>query len=472
MARQLRAEFAGSIPVSTSSSGLSTVLTNVNNAFSGKTSGIDVASTVAALMQLQEEPLTQMQSQQSAVQLQISTLGTIASELSQLQTAANDLKDSFGALSQKTVTSSDPTLVTATARNSATLGTHAVVVSQLATTSSSYSDPISDPTTLAGTTLTINYGDPNNPTKADTITLPGTIKTLQDVADAINNSAQNTGVTASVITDATGQRLALVSKDSGAAGNLTVSGAVPFHQGQAGQDAILSVDGVPVDSPSNTVTGIDGLTFTLTGADKNTTVQIGVSPDTTTAATAVNNFVTAYNNIMQGINAQYTPDSSGNLGPLESDAALRTLQTQMLELAGYSVTGLGQYVNLQSMGVEMQNDGTLQLNSDTLQDALENHYSDFQNFFQSTQGYGQAIGNMLLQITDPTQGTVSVDVAGLQSENSDLSQQITNFQDRMNTVQQQLTDKYSQLNVLLQQYPQQIADINSQLAALNPNSKS
>ena len=73
--------------MSTSSSGLSTVLTNVNNAFSGKTSGIDVASTVTALMQLQEEPLTQLQSQQSAVTLQISTLGTIASQLSQLQTA-------------------------------------------------------------------------------------------------------------------------------------------------------------------------------------------------------------------------------------------------------------------------------------------------------------------------------------------------------------------------------------------------
>jgi flagellar hook-associated protein 2 len=457
--------------VSTSSSGLSTVLTNVNNAFSGKTSGIDVASTVSALMQLQEQPLTQLQSEQSGVQLEISTLGTIASQLSQLQTATNDLKDSFGALSQKTVTSSDPTLLTATAANSALSATHAVVVTQMATVGSSYSDPIADPTKLAGTTLTINYGDPGNPSKTDSIALPSTVKTLQDVADAINSSALNTGVTASVITDASGQRLALVSKSSGAAGNLTVSGAVAFHQGEPGQDAILNVDGIPVDSTSNTVTS-NGITYTINGADKNTTVQIGVTPDTTTAATAVNNFVTAYNAVMQSINAQFTPDSSGNLGPLESDAALRTLQTQMLELAGYSVKGVGQYVNLQSLGVEMQNDGTLQINTDNLQTALVNNYSDFQNFFQSANGYGQGIGNMLLKITDPTQGTVSVDAAGLQSLNSDLSQQITDFQDRMNTVQQQLTDKYSQLNVLLQQYPQQIADINSQLSALNPSNKS
>lgn len=457
--------------MSTSSSGLSTVLTNVNNAFSGKTSGIDVASTVSALMQLQEQPLTQLQSQQSAVQLEISTLGTIASQLSQLQTATNDLKDSFGALSQKTVTSSNSTLVTATAANSALSGTHSVIVTQMAMVGSSYSDPISDPTTLAGTTLTVNYGDPDNPSETDTITLPNTVKTLQDMADAINNSAQNTGVTASVVSDSAGQRLSLVSKASGAAGNLTVSGATTFHQGQPGQDSIISVDGIPIDSATNTVT-YEGLTFAISGADKDTTVQIGVTPDTTTAATAVNNFITAYNAVMQSINAQFKPDSSGNLRPLESDAALRTLQTQMLQLAGDSVSGVGQYVNLQSMGIEMQNDGTLQINTDALQTALVSNYSDFQNFFQSTNGYGQKIGNMLLQITDPTQGTVSVDIAGLQSENTDLSAQIIDFQDRMNTVQQQLTNKYSQLNVLLQRYPQEIADINSQLSALNPSSKS
>ena len=458
--------------MSTSSSGLSTVLTNVNNAFSGKTSGIDVASTVTALMQLQEEPLTQMQSEQSAVNLQISTLGTIASQLSQLQTATNDLKDSFGALSQKTVTSSDPTLIMATAANSSLSGTHAVVVKQMATVGSNYSDPVADPTSLAGSTLTINYGAANNPSKTDSIALPSTVKTLQDVADAINSSAQNTGVTASVITDATGQRLTLVSKSSGLAGNLTVSGATTFHQGEPGQDAILSVDGVPLDSASNTVTGSDGLTFSVTGADPDTTVQIGVSPDTTTAATAVNTFVSAYNAVMQSINAQFTPDSSGNMGPLESDAALRTLQSQMLELAGDSVSGAGQYVNLQSLGLEMQNDGTLQINTDTLQTALVSNYSDFQSFFQSTKGYGQAIGTMLQQITDPTQGTVSVDVAGLQAQNTDLSQQITDFQDRMTAVQQQLTAKYAELNVLLQQYPSKIADINSQLSALDPSSKS
>ena len=458
-----------------STTGVSSVLTNINNAFSGKTSGIDVAATVDALMQLQRQPEVLMQQQQSAVNLRISTLGTIASDLSQLQTAANDLRDPLGALSQKTVTSSDASLVTASAQASALTGTHTVVVSQLATVSSSYSDPIADPTALAGTTLTIAYGDPNNPTKTDTITLPDTIKTLQDVADAINGSTDNTGVTASVISDANGQRLALVSKTSGEDGNLTVSGAVNFTQGVKGQNAMLAVDGVPIESTSNTVTGaLTGVDLTLSGSDPNTKVQIGITPDTTTAASAINNFITAYNNAMKDINTQFTTDSSGNGGPLAGDAALRTLQEQLLDIAGYAPGSNGPYVNLQQLGIEMQNDGTLQMNSSVLQDALTNHYSDVQSFFQSadSSSFGQAVSKMLTQITDPTQGTVASDISGQQAISKDLAQQITDFEDRMTAVQQRLTDEYSRLNILLQQYPMEIQQVSQQLGALNPsNSK-
>ena len=371
------------------------------------------------------------------------------------------------------MSSSNTSLVTATAANSAAGGTHAVVVSQLATTSSSYSDPVADPTTLAGTTLTINYGDPNKPSRTDSITLPSIIKTLQDAANAINSSAKNTGVTASVVSDAKGQRLALVSKNSGQEGNLTVSGAATFHQGQVGQDAMLTVDGVPVDSATNTVTGATtGITYTLTGYDPKTTVQIGVASDTTTAATAVNAFVTDYNAVMQSINAQFTPDSSGSLGPLESMLPCAPCKPKCCSLPATRSAVLGSTSICSRWVWRCKNDGTLQINTDTLQTALVNNYSDFQNFFQSTTGYGQAIGTMLLQITDPTEGTVSLDVAGLKSENTDLNNQITDFQYRMTTVQQQLTTKYGELNVLLQQYPSEIANVQSQLGSLNSSSSS
>ena len=143
----------------------------------------------------------------------------------------------------------------------------------------------------------------------------------------------------------------------------------------------------------------------------------------------------------------------------------------MLEIAGYSPGKNGAYVNLQQLGIEMNNDGTIKMNSTVLDDVLSNHYSDFQNFFQSTDAgaFGLTVGKMLLEITDPTQGTISADISAERAISKSLAQQITDFEDQMAAVEQQLTSQYSQLNVLLQRYPAQIQQITSQLSALNPN---
>ena len=67
--------------MSTSSANLSSILSNINDAFNGKTSGIDVQSTVAELMQVERQPEAQMQQQQADISTQISALGAIGSDL-------------------------------------------------------------------------------------------------------------------------------------------------------------------------------------------------------------------------------------------------------------------------------------------------------------------------------------------------------------------------------------------------------
>jgi len=131
-------------------------------------------------------------------------------------------------------------------------------------------------------------------------------------------------------------------------------------------------------------------------------------------------------------------------------------------------------VNLQSLGLEMQDDGTLQVNTSVLNNALNNNYQDFQNFFQSTspQGFGTFFGNQMMQMTDVTQGPVALAVAGLQQTNQSLTQDINDFEARMTSMQQELTQEYSAVNATLQQYPLLMQQIASQLAGLPSNSKS
>ena len=460
--------------MSTSSPNLSSILSSVNDAFSGKTYGIDVQSVVSQLMAIQSAPETQMQQQQADINQQISLLGTISNDLAALYTAANTLRDFDGGLSAKTVTSSRSDVVTATADTSAATGSHTVTVSNLATVSSSYSDVVPSSTQLGGAEIDVAYGDPNNPSSTDKILIPTGDNSLQQVAGYINSS--NYGVTANVVTDAQGSRLVLVSKTSGAAGNLTVtSPALNFTQGTAGVDAQLTVDGVPIDSASNTVTtALPGVTLDLASAAPNTPVTIAVAPDTTQASQTINNFVTAYNTVISDINSQFSVDANGQEGPLAGNDGLRSLQSALLGAVSYSVTGTGQYVNLQSLGLEMQDDGTLQVNSNVLNDALDNHYQDFQNFFQSLspQGFGNFFGNQMMQMTDVTQGPIALAVAGLQQTNQSLTNEINDFEARMNTVQQQLTQQYSALNAALEQYPLLMQQISSQLNSLSSSKSS
>ena len=171
--------------MSTSSVSLSSILSNINDAFSGKTNGIDVQSTVAELMQIERLSEAQMQQQQADISQQISMLGVISGDLQALYTAANTLRDSTGGLTAKTATSSRTDIVTATADTTAAIGNHTLTVSNLATISSSYSDPAPSTTQLGGVEIDVAYGDPNNPTSTDKIVIPPGDNTLQQAAGCI-----------------------------------------------------------------------------------------------------------------------------------------------------------------------------------------------------------------------------------------------------------------------------------------------
>jgi len=451
---------------------ISSIVNNVNDAFSGKTSGIDVSTVVSELMQIQRQPEVQLQNQQTTINSQVSALTSISTQLTALYTSVNSLKDIFGAFSQNTTGSSDSAIVSATADSTAAAGTHSITVSKLATTSSSYSGYIPSGTSLGGTQIVINYGsDPNKPVKTDTINIPSADATLQQAASYINSGSY--GATASVVTDSQGSRLVLVSKTSGANGNLNVSTSAASFTTAAGIDAQLTVDGVPVDSSTNTVTGaIPGVTLSLGAADANSSVLVSVQPDTTAASQAIQNFVDAYNAVIGSINSQFTVNSTtGSEGVLGGDSMLRSLQSSLLSMVSTAASGAGQYVNLQSLGIEMQNDGTLQVNSANLSQALSSNFSDVQKFFQSTSGWGQAAGTQMLQLTDPTLGPVAADINGLKQTNQGLTDQINDFELRMSAVQDQLTTQYSSLDALLQQYPMQLQQVAAQLGSL-PNTTS
>jgi flagellar hook-associated protein 2 len=464
---------------STSSSAIQTAVNAVlNSATNTSGSGIDVTSTVNAILQAESGPLTQMQQQETTLNTQTSALKTLESDLESFQSSVYALNDISGAFSAVAVTSSNNDVVSATAQSGTTAGTHTVTVNHLATTSSYYSAAFSSGSAEIPTgsfdLLVGPESETNQPVTIPVDSGDGT-DTLDGLATYINQ--HDLGVTASVITDASGARLALVSQTSGVAGDLTISNDTTGSQGMQftkpvdGTDASLTVDGIPITSGSNTVTGvIPGVTLTLT-SESASPVTIGIQPDLTQVATAINNFVSSYNTLIQDINVQYQFDASTNTGgPLLGDSALDLVQQQLLTDISSSITGNDGLVNLASIGISLQNDGTLSVDSTTLNNALANNFSAVQNLFQSTSPSGVAttLNQDLTWLTSPTAGPLNVDMTGINSELSDLNNQISDFQANLQVQQQQLMTEYSNINTILEQLPETLAAINSELNALNP----
>jgi flagellar hook-associated protein 2 len=427
--------------------------------------GFNVQQMVQAALAADSGPLYQMQQEQTTLQGQTAALNQLQTELTALQTAVQALSDPAGAIYAQTTNSSDPSILTATAANGASSGNHTIVVNSLATTSSAYSSEFASSSTLLPTgSFDVQVGSGT----AATITVDSTNNTLSSIASTINN--QNLGVTASVITDANGARLALVSNTSGASGNITISNdtvGLGFTQ-TAGANASLTVDGVPISSGSNMVSGvITGVTLNLLSASPGTNVSLSVAPDNTQITNAINNFVSAYNTLISDVNSQFTVNpATQQAGVLASDSTVGMLQEQLLSMVNTSTTGNNGIVNLSALGINMQNDGTLQVDTTTLDQNLSTNIAAVQNFFQnsSNTGFAQSLNTTLTQMADPVTGLLSVDLTGIAQTQTDLSSQIADFQSYLNTEQQALTQQYSQVDAVLQQLPLLQSQIAQQLA--------
>lgn len=321
-------------------------------------------------------------------------------------------------------------------------------------------------TTLASGSFNIQVGSGT----AVPITIGSNNNTLKTLASSINSLSA--GVTATVIQDANGARLALTSNATGAPGDLTVSAntsAFAFTKAVTGTNASLTVDGVPISSATNSVSNvINGVTLNLASPSPTTPVTLNISPDTTQASSAINTFVSAYNAVISDINSQFAVASDGSGGgPLLADNSLQDAQGQILSTVASSVAGNNGIVNLASIGLDLNNDGTLSVNSSKLSTALSGNYTAVQNLLQnSSTGIAQNFVKTIGNLTSAGTGVLALDQQGIQTTSQGITQQISDLQSSLLVQQQSLTAVYAQVNATLQELPLLQNQISQQLSGL------
>ena len=541
---------------STSSSGIN--LSSLLQTATGATSaGIDVTSAVTAALYADRAPEREWQAQQSTIASQITALSNLQTALSSVSNDLDSLNDIGGPLAARAVSSS-ASQISGTATPNAAIGSHSISVQSLATGASWYSPSLPSSSSGLGTsTLTITGSDG---TQTSFNTGSG-VNSLSALASTIN--ASGIGVNASIVTDASGSRLALVSATTGSAADFTVSygasgantwssaslasSSTPLSAGSfqlsdgtstatvnvnsgdtlstvAGEinalglnvsatvvtdssgahlqigatgggavsvsadpafamtrastatNASLTVDGIPISSATNTVSGaITGLTLNLTGTTPaNNPVTLTVGSDTTQMSQALSTFVSDYNSALSQVNSQFTYSaSSGSQGVLGSDSTIRSLQSALESVVSYSSpnssAGSGTIQSLSDLGITMNDDGSLSLDSSKLASAMANPTA-VQNFFQGSalNGFAQQFSSDLDQFNNPATGAITTEVQNLNQQYNDLQSQVNDYESGYIASQQTvLTAMYSKAEIALQQLPAEMQQIQSQLGDNN-----
>jgi flagellar hook-associated protein 2 len=446
--------------------------------------GIDVNSVVSEIQAAQSGQLTAWQGDVTTLQTQATALTAINTDLSNLASAVSGLTGTNGALSTVTASSSETAILNATAQTGATTADYTVVVSGLATTGTLYTDEVANATTSilpSGQTtgnLTLQIGGSGG-TTADIAITAGSNDTLTKLAASINSQSTTNswGVTASVVTDANGARLAIYSNATGSDGALSVTNnttSLTFEPPVGGTNAEITVNGIPYASTTNTVTGaIPDVTLSLVSADEATPVDVTVGPNTTSITNSINNFVTEYNTVVGDINTQYTVNAATNTeGPLAPDSNLRILQAALASDTAYATTDATSvssgFSNLAALGITENNDGTLSVNSTTLSSALISNQAAVQNFFtnSSSTGFADNFNSELTNLTDPSTGLLNQDLVSNTTQQSSLTTEITNFQTQLASQKVQLDAQFDAVNSALEEYPFTLLEVTAALGSL------
>ena len=402
----------------TSATGTGTVVTVGSTTYISSTaSGLDTSSLISAAVATMTAPATTIDAQITTNQNMISAYSDVQTLLTNLSTSIDALASSTNlssdttsafANTQTTVTSSDSSvdassILTASSDSTATDGSYTLTVDQLATSMKVASSTMADTTALGETgTFTIAAADGT----AATINVTSTMS-LSDIASAISAQSATTGVNATLVQVSSGQyKLVLSSADTGEAITTTAASGddvltdigVTSSDGsfanvlQQAQDAEITLDGTTITRSSNTMDDVlPGVTLNLDGTTATgDTVTLNISSDTSGVASAVENFISAYNSLHDYLETQES-ESDGTVSStayLFADTTIRSLTDELDSLisgTSGSSSGSDAISYLSQLGITMDSSNDLELTDSTaLTDALSTNSSALQDFFQSS----------------------------------------------------------------------------------------
>lgn len=453
-------------------------------------SNLDVNSIVTQLMSLEQRPLTALAKKEAVFQGKISALGSLKGAISALQTAASALVPATGTtafqkFSVYRTTIADTAIASATTTSSAVAGNYSLEVTQLAqqhriASATGIATPFSGvgDTLPTGGILTISLDTETgvSPNKTTNVTIADGA-TPEAIRDAINLA--NAGVSATVINGVDGKQLVLVGDTPGSDQFVKLSGiaglsydgaggdADEFTQLQQAQGSALKLNGIAVTASSNTVTtAVDGITLTLTKESATgVPTTLTVTRDTSSLTAGVNAFVKAYNDL----NKTTTDLGSYNAttkqaGTLNGDSTLRSAQGIVRSHIGSVPSGLSGATlqRLSDIGISLQKDGSLAVDSSKLTTAISGNFTGVANLLAA---YGSAFKTATDGLVG-TSGTIVARTEGINASIKSITKQAEIISNRLTQIEARYRKQFTALDVAISGMTKTSTFLTQQLANL------
>jgi flagellar hook-associated protein 2 len=442
----------------------------------GIASGLDIKSIVTQLVALEKAPLTQLQTQASSFQTKLSTWGTLKSQVASLGDAAAKLS-AAGGWNPVKASSSNTAALTVSASAGAPAMSLNMEVQRLAQAQSTASAAVTTGSAIGAGSLTIELGAWSGSSFTAGTGDPVSVTidaddTLSDIAAKLNDA--DAGVTATVLRDASGERLLVRSSETGEAngfritaddddGNDTnaaglsrlaysVGNANGQALSQAGLNALATVNNVSISSASNKLTDtLEGLTIQLSQVTT-APVLVDVSKDLDAVKTNIKSFVDAYNTLNTTLTTAMRYDEATKVaGALQGDATAAGLQNALRGMMR-SVTASSPFTRLSDIGLEIKNQGKMEISSSKLDAALNDNFDGLKDLFMAagtdatSKGFGLKVDVFADGLVD-TDGMVANRTAALQASIKRNDREQERVVDRASRVETRLLAQYNAMDL-------------------------
>jgi flagellar hook-associated protein 2 len=468
-------------------------------------SGLDINSLVERLMAVERQPLTALATKKGMIESKISALGQIRSSLDALKTAAQRMTTQDKLLTLKT-TVADTSIATVSTSNSATPASFSLEVEQLASAQKLSSPEFASASSSLGNaagSVTIEFGTYSagiytlNPDRAAfTVNVEADKMTPEGIRDVINQA--NKEVSASLVNSGTGVMLVLTNAKTGANQHMRLSVSDPdgnntdnaglsqlaynpaasvgngknMSERVAAQDARVKIDGISITSRTNTLDqSIAGLTISLLKTNDDSPTTMTTTRDDSQVKTAVNSFITAYNNLNKLVRDLTKYDATNREAAiLNGESTVRNVLSQVRGLLSkqYGSTSLP---TLSELGITTQSDGSIRLDATKFDSTFSSKRDAVVALFtQSTggtegDGFAGTVEDLITSLTD-NNGLLDARTDGLNVSLKNLNSKEDQIEARLSQIEQRYRTQFVTLDRNLNSLQSLSAYLQQQLASI------